>query len=73
NESLNSLLTYTVERKVFKDLTLSFNKLRIILEDNSLSRKAVGKRVTVALDLEGTLEVLFEENPLPHRVFDKIQ
>lgn len=73
NESLDSLLTYTVQRKVFKDLSLSFNKARIVLEDSSLSRRALGKQVTVALDLEGGLEILFEEHPLPHRVFDKIR
>ena len=73
NESLDSLLTYTVPRKVFQDLSLSFNKTKIILEDSPLSRRAIGKRVTVALDLSGRLEILFEEHPLPHRVFDKIR
>jgi DNA-binding winged helix-turn-helix (wHTH) protein/transposase len=72
-ENLNDLLTYVVERKVFLDLSISFNKTRIILDDNPLSRRARGKRVTVALDLNGGLEVLFEEHPLPHRVFDKIR
>jgi transposase len=73
NAELSSLLTYTVQRKVFKDLTLSFNKTRIILEDSELSRKAIGKYATVALSLEGDLEVLFDEIPLPFRVFDKIR
>lgn len=73
NAELSSLLTYTVKRKVFKDLTVSFNKTRIILEDSELSRKAIGKYATVALSLEGDLEVLFDEMPLPFRVFDKIR
>lgn len=73
NESLDSLLTYTVERKVFQDLSLSFNKTKIILDDSPLSRKAIGKRVTVAMDLEGHLAILFEEHPLSYRVFDKIR
>ena len=73
NADLSTLLTYTDDRKVFKDLSLSFNKTRIILEDSELSRKAIGKRVTVALSLTGEIEVLFEEIPLPHRVFDKIR
>lgn len=71
--NLDELLTYNVQRKVFQDLSLSFNKTRIILENSALSRKAIGKRVTVALSLGGVLEVLFEENPLPYRVFDKIR
>lgn len=73
NEALSSLLTYTVNRKVFKDLSISFNKTRIILENNELSRRAIGKRVTVALSLAGDLEVLFDEIPLPYRIFDKIR
>ena len=73
NEDLSSLLTYTVQRKVFKDLSICFNKVRIILDNSELARKAIGKRVTVALTLEGDLEVLFDEMPLPHRIFDKIR
>jgi transposase len=73
NQSLDNLLTYTVQRKVFKDLSISYNKIRIILDSNSLSEKAVGKQVTVALSLSGGLEVLFEETPLPFRIFDKIR
>jgi len=73
NANLYNLLTYTVQRKVFKDLSLSFNKVRIILEDSPQSRRAIGKRVTVALSLRGDMEVLFEEIPLPFRSFDKIR
>lgn len=73
NESLYNLLTYAVQRKVFRDLSLSFNKTRIILEDSPQSRRAIGKRVTVALSLRGDMEVLFEETPLPYRSFDKIR
>ena len=73
NLDLSSLLTYAVQRKVFKDLTVSFNKTRLVLEDNELSRKAVGKRATVALSLTGDLEVLYDEIPLPFRVVDKIR
>jgi transposase len=73
NMSLDALLTYTVQRKVFKDRTISFNKTRILLEDTPAAAKAIGSRVTVALPLEGELEILFDETPLPYRVFDKIR
>ncbi|WP_422061192.1 ISNCY family transposase [Sphingopyxis sp.] len=73
NEGLDKLLTYTVQRKVFKDLPLSFNKMRLILEDTDLSRMAIGKIVTVAMMLEGDIEIIFDETPLPFRIFDKIR
>lgn len=34
NFDLNQLLTYSDDRKVFKDLSVSFNKIKLILEDN---------------------------------------
>ncbi len=73
NEGLEKLLTYTVQRKVFQDLSLSFNKMKLILEDTDLARKAIGKRVVVAMSLDGDLEVTFDETPLPFRIFDKIR
>lgn len=73
NLILDSLLCYTVQRKVFKDLTISFNKVRYILEDNKISRRAIGKKVAVVLRLNGDLEILYEESALPYRTFDKIR
>ncbi|AXJ96446.1 ISNCY family transposase [Sphingomonas sp. FARSPH] len=73
NLDLRSLMTYTVERKVFKDLTVSFNKIRYVLEESETSCRAIGKRVIVAVPLEGAVEILFEEIPLPYKIFDKIR
>lgn len=73
NLDLDQLLTYAVQRKVFNDLSISFNKLKLILEENDLSRRAKGQRVDVVVYLDGTIEVLFGENPLPFRVFDKLR
>jgi transposase InsO family protein len=71
--NLDALLVYTVERKVFKDLSLSFNKVRLILEDTPESRKLIGARVTVAVHLEGNVEIVFDDMSLPYRTFDKIR
>jgi transposase len=74
NVDLSSLLTYTVERKVFKDLTLSFNKIRFVLDNSDISRRAIGKRVVVAVPLTGPIEILFDETPLPYKsMFDKVR
>lgn len=39
NVNLDALITYTVQRKVFKDISVSFNKIRYLLEDNETNRK----------------------------------
>ncbi len=73
NADLKALLTYAVERKVFKDLSLSYNKLKIILDDCPLARKAVGSKVSVVQTLQGDLDVLYDEQSIPFRIFDKIR
>jgi transposase len=73
NLNLDALMVYTVARKVFKDLTVSFNKIRYILEDSQAARQAIGKRVTVAVRLNGQLEIMHDETSLPYRFFDKIR
>jgi hypothetical protein len=73
NLNLDALLTYTVQRKVFKDLSVSFNKIRYLLEDNETNRKAIGKRVSVVLRLDGQLDIMLGETTLLyHRTFDKM-
>lgn len=73
NLNLDHLLTYNVQRKVFKDLSLSFNKIRYILEDSELSRSTIGKLVTVSTGLSGEVNIWFDENSIPYRTFDKIR
>ncbi len=70
---LEQLLTYTVFRKVFKDLTVSFNKIRFILEKSPEAIRAIGKRVTVVVYLNGKIEIFHDENSLPFRSFDKLR
>jgi hypothetical protein len=73
NLNLDALLVYTVQRKVFKDLSLSFNKIRFILEDTAEARKLIGAQVTVATHLDGNVEIVFDDVSLPYRTFDKIR
>ena len=73
NYDLERLLVYTRTRKVFKDLSVNFNKMRFVLDDTVEARKAIGKQVTVAVHLDGTIEIVLEEAPLPFTVFDKMQ
>ncbi len=72
NFDLEHLLTYTVIRKVFKDLTVSFNKIRFILENSPDARRTIGKRVTVVVYLDGKIEIYDDETSLPYTTFDKI-
>lgn len=70
---LEQLLVYTVVRRVTSSLCVHFNKMQFVLENNDISRVAVGKRVTVAVHLDGVIEIIFNESSLPYRVFDKMQ
>jgi transposase len=73
NLDLSTLLTYTVQRRVFKDLSVNFNKSRYILNDSEEARKAIGKQITVVVYLDGTLEIMLDETSLPYRCFDKLR
>lgn len=70
---LDALFVFTRPRKVFQDLTVSFNKIRFIIEPNKFTRKLIGKMVTVAVYLDGSVEILYEEAALPYKVFDKVR
>jgi hypothetical protein len=72
NFDTRRLLTYSVWRKVFKDLSVSFNKIRYILENTTDARRTIGKRVSVVVFLDGTVEIFDEENSLAYRTFDKL-
>jgi len=72
NFDLEHLLTYTVVRKVFKDLTVSFNKIRFILKQSPEARRTIGKRVTVVVYLDGKIEIYDDETSLPYTTFDKL-
>ncbi|WOE74033.1 ISNCY family transposase [Alterisphingorhabdus coralli] len=71
--NIDRLLTFTVTRKVFKDLTISFNKIRFILDDTPLARRVIGKRVTVAVYLDGRIEIFHDETTLAYKCFDKLR
>lgn len=73
NQDLDRLLVYTAVRRVTSSLTVHFNKLQFVLENTEISRCIRGKRVTVAVHLDGEIEVIYNETSIPYRVFDKMQ
>jgi hypothetical protein len=73
NADIDILLVYTETRKVFKDLSINYNKHKLILDNSENSRKVIGQRVTIALRLDGTIDVVHGDICLPYRKFDKIR
>lgn len=58
-------------RKLSKDLILSFNKQRYVLQTNGAPRYALrGKAVTVVSYADGRIEILHNDELLPFKVFD---
>ena len=72
-EKLTDILCHREQRYVGSQLTLSYDRKRIILERNSLSEGLDGKYVDVYDFPDGRLEVRTKGLLLPYRVFSKDQ
>jgi transposase len=72
-EKLTDILCHREQRYVGRQLTLSYDRRRIILERNSLSEGLDGKYVDVYDFPDGRLEVRTKGLLLPYRVFSKDQ
>jgi len=68
---LSRICAFHHTRKLTKDLTLSFNKRRYILQTGGAPRYALrGKEVTVVSYADGRIEILNGDELLPFKVFD---
>lgn len=72
-DRLRQILCRRDERFVSRQLALSYEKKRIILEPNELSLSAVGKYVDLYEFGDGSLEIVKDGIPLPYTMFDKEQ
>lgn len=60
-------------RKVSQMLAFQYNKVRFILDDTPMARRAVGKSVVVCEYPDGRVVVEFEGQALSYRWFDKLR
>ena len=67
------MLCWRENRYVGKQLTFSYERKRIMLEENELSRALVGQYVDTYAFVDGRFEVRWKGQSLPYRIFDMDQ
>jgi hypothetical protein len=72
-ERLRLILCRREQRYVSQQLTLSYDRLRIMLERNEATIGLAGKYVDTYAFADGGLEVRWQGLPLPYKAFDKDQ
>lgn len=72
-DRLNDILCWRDERYVGQQLTFSYERRRILLEETEVSRGLVGKYVDTYAWADGRFDVRWKGFSLPYRVFDPDQ
>jgi hypothetical protein len=70
---LGDILCWREQRYVGRQLTLSYERKRIMLEETELTRGLVGRYIDTYAFADGRLEFRWKGVSLPHTVFDKEQ
>jgi hypothetical protein len=70
---LTEILCKREQRYVGSQLTFSFERKRIMLEESDVTRGLVGKYVETYAYADGRLDIRWKGHSLPYRVFDKEQ
>ena len=69
---LDNAFSWQVERKVSKSMTIQYNRMVFILDvKSSAAQAAIGERVTVHEFDDGRLDIRYEGDCIPYRIFDK--
>jgi len=72
-DRLKEILCKREQRYVGAQLTFSFERRRIMLEENEVTRGLVGRYVETYAYADGRLDVRWRGHSLPYRVFDMDQ
>lgn len=72
-DRLREILCKREQRYVGAQLTFSFERKRIMLEENDVTRGLVGRYVETYAFADGRLDVRWKGHSLPYRTFDKDQ
>ena len=73
SDRLKDILCKHEQRYITAQLTISFERKRIMLEENDVTRGLVGRHVETYAYADGRLDVRWKGHSLPYRVFDKDQ
>lgn len=70
---LNDVLCKREQRHVGAQLSFSYERKRIMLEENDVTRGVVGKYVETYAYADGRLDIRWKGHSLPYKIFDKDQ
>jgi hypothetical protein len=70
-EDLTEAFAWREERTVSGSLTVQYDKMLFLLEENEISRASARKRVTIKDYPDGRVVISYKGHPLPYRTFDK--
>ncbi|WP_027255906.1 ISNCY family transposase [Leisingera aquimarina] len=72
-DRLRDILCFRENRYVGKQLTFSYDRKRIMLEESEITRGLVGKYVDTYAFVDGRFEVRWKGRSLPYKIFDMDQ
>ncbi len=73
DDRLDQAFAWREERTVSHNLTIQYDRVLFLLEQNDVSRGLVRKRVIVSDYPDGRLVISHNGFPLPYRIFDKLR
>ncbi|MFP2517237.1 helix-turn-helix domain-containing protein [Buttiauxella agrestis] len=72
DDDLAEVFTWREPRRVSKSLTVQYDKMLYLIEDNDLSRKAIGKYIEVWHYPDGRKELRLNGSVLPYSTYDRL-
>lgn len=73
DDDLAAFFTWRESRRVSKSLTVQYDKVLYLIEDNELSRRAIGKYIEVWHYPDGRKELRLNDAVLPYSTYDRLQ
>lgn len=73
DDDLTAFFTWREPRRVSKSLTVQYDKVLYLIEDNELSRRAIGKYIEVWHYPDGRKELRLNGVVFPYSTYDRLQ
>ena len=73
DDNLVEFFTWREPRRVSKSLTMHYDKVLYLIEDNELSRRDIGKYIDVWYYTDGRKELRLNGDVLPYSTYDRLQ
>ena len=73
NEQLDDIFSCQEPRTLSNNLTLQYDRVIYLIEDNAETRKLRRKQVSVHDYYDGSIKIYYDKTELPYRIFDRLQ